>query len=57
MMAQEETEAKTNGKGNSKPISLYPLKFREAVAALLATKPPVKKRRGKDEDKGKEASS
>jgi hypothetical protein len=33
---------------NEKPISLYPLGFKEAVAALLKVKPETKEEKGKE---------
>lgn len=36
-------------KGNDKPLSLYPIPFEEALAALLNTKPMPKKKKKKPE--------
>lgn len=33
---------------NEKPVSLYPLNFKEAVAALLKVKPKPKEEKGED---------
>ncbi len=40
-----------------KPISLHPLSLKEALGALLATKPPLRKKRGKEEGQNKKPSS
>jgi len=42
------SDEKNNKKANSKPVSLYPLSFKEALFALLATKPPPKGERRKN---------
>ena len=48
----ESKPKKKSGPGNSKLISLHPLGFKEALAALLATKPPQKDNKPKEREKG-----
>ncbi len=42
-----EKKQKVKGRKNDKPLSLYPLPFEEALAALLKAKPVHKKKKKK----------
>jgi len=44
-MTEKEKESKTT---NEKPVSLYPLDFKEAVAALLKVKPKPKEEKAEE---------
>lgn len=51
----EEKATNTGKKTNEKPVSLYPLDFKEALAALLGVKPKPKEDDKQEQDELLEA--
>jgi len=52
----KSSNKRSNKTTNEKPISLYPLGFREAVAALLKVKPKPKDEQPKEDQKQEKPS-
>ncbi len=54
MMTKSQTSHSKDSKvTNEKPVSLYPLNFKEAVAALLKVKPNPKKEKAEEKKEEK----